>query len=63
MRKGFHPKLGARPMRNAVEKLVGDAIAENLLAGKNSGRVITVNSISLCLERGKTNRIIMLLRD
>ena len=25
VRKGFHPKLGARPMRDAVEKLVGDA--------------------------------------
>ena len=31
VRKGFHPKLGARPMRDAVEKLVGDAVAEALL--------------------------------
>lgn len=31
VRKGFHPKLGARPMRDAVEKLVGDAVAECLL--------------------------------
>jgi len=31
VRKGFHPKLGARPMRDATEKLVGDAIAESLL--------------------------------
>ena len=34
VRKGFHPKLGARPMRDAVEKLVGDAVAECLLAGQ-----------------------------
>ncbi|MRR11940.1 ATP-dependent Clp protease ATP-binding subunit [bacterium] len=34
VRKGFHPKLGARPMRDAVEKLVGDAVAECLLAGR-----------------------------
>lgn len=34
VRKGFHPKLGARPMRDAVEKLMGDAIAERLLAGQ-----------------------------
>src|SRR5580693_6781949 len=27
VRKGFHPKLGARPMRDATEKLVGDAVA------------------------------------
>jgi ATP-dependent Clp protease ATP-binding subunit ClpA len=32
VRKGFHPKLGARPMRDAAEKLVGDAVAETLLA-------------------------------
>ncbi len=40
VRKGFHPKLGARPMRDAVEKLVGDAVAEQLLAGREaSGRL------------------------
>jgi hypothetical protein len=33
VRKGFHPKLGARPMRNAVEKLIGDAVAKSLLSG------------------------------
>ena len=32
VRKGFHPKLGARPMRDATEKLVGDAVAGALLA-------------------------------
>src|SRR5205823_2470751 len=32
VRRGFHPKLGARPMRDAVEKLVGDAVAADLLA-------------------------------
>src|SRR5215210_7769023 len=25
--KGFHPRLGARPMRDAIEKYVGDAVA------------------------------------
>ncbi len=39
-RKGFHPKLGARPMRDAVEKLVGDAVAEALLlTGRAIGRL------------------------
>jgi ATP-dependent Clp protease ATP-binding subunit ClpB len=33
VRRGFHPKLGARPMRDAVEKLVGDAVAIDLLTG------------------------------
>lgn len=33
VRRGFHPKLGARPMRDAVEKLIGDAVAFDLLTG------------------------------
>ena len=33
VRRGFHPKLGARPMRDAVEKLIGDAVAVDLLTG------------------------------
>jgi len=31
--RGFHPKLGARPMRDAVEKLIGDAVTMDLLNG------------------------------
>jgi ATP-dependent Clp protease ATP-binding subunit ClpA len=33
VRKGFHPKLGARPMRDAIEKSVGDAVAAAILDG------------------------------
>ena len=33
VRWGFHPRLGARPMRDAVEKTIGDAIARDLLGG------------------------------
>jgi ATP-dependent Clp protease ATP-binding subunit ClpB len=33
VRRGFHPKLGARPMRDAIEKLVGDAVSTGLLTG------------------------------
>jgi ATP-dependent Clp protease ATP-binding subunit ClpB len=41
VRRGFHPRLGARPMRDAVEKLVGDAVAERLLtSGAASGRLV-----------------------
>ena len=28
---GFHPRLGARPMRDAVERLIGNAVVEDLL--------------------------------
>ena len=40
VRKGFHPKLGARPVRDAVEKLVGDAVARRMLRdGTGTGRL------------------------
>jgi ATP-dependent Clp protease ATP-binding subunit ClpB len=49
VRKGFHPKLGARPMRDAVEKQVGDALAGHLLAGNNSGGRLQVDESRDCL--------------
>lgn len=49
VRKGFHPKLGARPMRDATEKLVGDALAEHLLAGKDSGGKLRLDESRDCL--------------
>lgn len=33
VREGFHPKLGARPVRDAVERFIGDAVATDVLAG------------------------------
>jgi len=49
VRHGFHPKLGARPMRDAVEKLVGDAVTTDVLTdGKGSGR-LTVDESANCL--------------
>jgi ATP-dependent Clp protease ATP-binding subunit ClpB len=52
VRRGFHPKLGARPMRDTVEKLLGDAVAADVLArGDGSGK-LTVDA-----ER---NRLIVL---
>jgi hypothetical protein len=35
VRNGFHPKLGMRPMRHAVEKMIGDAVACHVLNGGN----------------------------
>jgi ATP-dependent Clp protease ATP-binding subunit ClpA len=42
VQRGFHPKLGARPMRDAIEKLLGDAISSNLLAGGNGCGTLVV---------------------
>jgi ATP-dependent Clp protease ATP-binding subunit ClpA len=49
VRKGFHPKLGARPMRDAVEKQIGDALAEHLLTEKNFDGRIQVDESRDCL--------------
>ena len=49
VRKGFHPKLGARPMRDAVEKLVGDAVAECLLSGRAASGALSVDEGRDCL--------------
>jgi ATP-dependent Clp protease ATP-binding subunit ClpB len=50
VRRGFHPKLGARPMRDAVEKLIGDAVAIDLLTGGlGVGRLI-LNEAANCLS-------------
>jgi ATP-dependent Clp protease ATP-binding subunit ClpA len=43
MRKGFHPRLGARPMRDAVEKLVGDAVSACLLQERQSSGALTLD--------------------
>lgn len=41
VQRGFHPKLGARPMRDAIEKLVGDAVSTDLLTGgKACGQLV-----------------------
>jgi ATP-dependent Clp protease ATP-binding subunit ClpA len=49
VRKGFHPKLGARPMRDAVEKLVGDAVSECLLAARAACGVLALDETRDCL--------------
>jgi ATP-dependent Clp protease ATP-binding subunit ClpA len=49
VRKGFHPKLGARPMRDAVEKLVGDAVAERLFSEQSACGVLAVDEVRDCL--------------
>src|SRR6201996_4955094 len=49
VRRGYHPRLGARPMRDAVEKLIGDAVAESLLMGKQTGGSLNVSEPRGCL--------------
>jgi ATP-dependent Clp protease ATP-binding subunit ClpA len=55
VRQGYHSKLGARPMRDAVERLVGDAVVDWLLEGGSSEGVGTLNAAPeterLCIVR------------
>jgi ATP-dependent Clp protease ATP-binding subunit ClpB len=49
VRRGFHPKLGARPMRDAVEKLVGDAVTECLLQERPACGALILDELRDCL--------------
>jgi ATP-dependent Clp protease ATP-binding subunit ClpB len=50
VRKGFHSKLGARPMRDATEKFVGDAVAEALLVHGCANGSLMADTINDCLK-------------
>ena len=52
VRKGFHPKLGARPMRDATEKLVGDAVAGALLQNGRAEGQLMADTANDCLKIG-----------
>ncbi len=43
VQRGFHPKLGARPMRDAIEKLIGDAVSTDLLTEGMGGGCLTLD--------------------
>ena len=44
MQRGFHPRLGARPLRDTIEKYLRGAVADTLLAGVTSPRLEFVAS-------------------
>ena len=59
--KGYDEKLGARPLRRAVEKYLEDNLAESLLAGSiKKGKAIKVliheDGDSLLFEQTKASR-------
>ncbi len=54
VRRGFHPRLGARPMRDAVEKFIGDAVARELLTSGDGCGNLTVD------ETGERLRVMRL---
>lgn len=52
VQRGFHPRLGARPMRDAVEKNVRDAVSKALLSGTADGAAeLIVHQAALHIRR------------
>ena len=51
VRRGFHPKLGARLLRDTIEKLVGDVVSTDLLAGGNACGRLVVNKDFLKIQK------------
>lgn len=53
LREGYHARLGARPMRRAVERHLQEAVVRDLFAsGIGAGRVgVAPNQRGLCVER------------
>ena len=47
--EGYHPSLGARPMRAAVERLLRGAVRERLLAGQPANGKVTVDNQCLII--------------
>jgi ATP-dependent Clp protease ATP-binding subunit ClpC len=50
MQRGFHPRLGARPLRDTIEKHLRGAVADALLAGATSRRlefIVSGNELAL----------------
>jgi len=47
VRKGFHPKLGARPMRDTIERLVGEFVGQRLLRCEEpEPRILNADALS-----------------
>jgi ATP-dependent Clp protease ATP-binding subunit ClpB len=51
IREGYHRTLGARPMRNTVERYIQDAIVNNVMTGQSGNRRLVVEDSGsrLCL--------------
>jgi ATP-dependent Clp protease ATP-binding subunit ClpA len=49
VQRGFHPKLGARPLRDAIEKALGDSVATNILCGCIGSGNLSADNSANCL--------------
>jgi ATP-dependent Clp protease ATP-binding subunit ClpA len=49
LRAGIHKKLGARPMRDCVERNVQNAVAQDLLKGGTGSGLLKLGQVGDCL--------------
>ena len=66
VQRGFHPRLGARPMRDAVEKHVRDAVSRALLADSeivSAALIVKDGSVQLHLRRLRMTSIVSSRRE
>lgn len=52
IKEGFHPRLGARPLRDAMERLVGEAVSQRLLEGGPCRGFLRVQGNGLVVMEG-----------
>ena len=59
--EGYNPRLGARPMRNASESLLGDAVAAYLLSGSEIGPQVRLEFVpeTVTSAEGKIRRLVL----
>lgn len=50
VQRGFHPRLGARPMRDTIERLTGEAVVAEVLAIGTANGILGTNVTSEQLE-------------
>jgi ATP-dependent Clp protease ATP-binding subunit ClpB len=50
VQRGFHPRLGARPMRDTIERLIGEAVVANLLNCAGSDEVFRLEANGAALK-------------
>jgi ATP-dependent Clp protease ATP-binding subunit ClpB len=50
VQRGFHPRLGARPMRDTIERLIGEAVVANVLATGSANGTLATNPTGVGLQ-------------
>lgn len=62
--KGYDPRLGARPMRRVIQRIVENNVAKAILAGKvQAGATITISANEVAESAGKKEKALAIERQ